>query len=68
MKLSGYRWYTANDFDERDPAAWRLLGSNDGVNWIVIDKVEGFRAISDRNKLTFSRRFAKSAKAARRSN
>ena len=68
VKLSGYRWYTANDFVERDPAAWRLLGSNDGTNWIVIDKVEGFRAISDRNKLTFSRRLTKSAKSARRSN
>ena len=55
-ELSGYRWYTANDFEDRDPGAWRLLGSNDGANWVMIDKVTGFRATSERNKLAFSRR------------
>ena len=56
VKLSRYRWYTANDFEERDPAAWRLLGSADGVNWITIDQVNGFRATSGRNALAVSRR------------
>ena len=55
-ELSGYRWYTANDFEDRDPGAWRLLGSNDGANWVMIDQVTGFRATSERNKLAFSRR------------
>ena len=55
-KLSGYRWYTANDFEERDPAAWRLLGSNDGVTWFVLNQVTYFKAASDRNKRAFSRR------------
>ena len=55
-ELSGYRWYTANDFEDRDPGTWRLLGSNDGANWVIIDQVTGFRATSERNKLAFSRR------------
>ena len=55
-KLSGYRWYTANDFEERDPAAWRFLGSNDGVTWFVLGQVTYFKATSERNKLAFSRR------------
>ena len=53
-KLSGYRWYTANDCEERDPRSWRLLGSNDGVNWVVVDKVNDFEATSDRNELAFT--------------
>ena len=56
VKLSSYRWFTANDFEERDPAAWRLLGSNDGTTWVVLDKVEGFRATSKRNRFAFGRR------------
>ena len=56
-KLSGYRWYTANDYEERDPRDWRLLGSNDGVNWLVIDMVYNFNATSDRNKLAFTAHF-----------
>ena len=56
VKLSSYRWCTANDFEERDPAAWRLLGSNDGTTWVVLDKVEGFRATSKRNRFAFGRR------------
>ena len=56
INISGYRWYTANDFEERDPAAWRLLGSNDGVTWFVLNQVTYFKAASDRNKRAFSRR------------
>ena len=56
VKLSGYRWYTANDFEERDPATWRLLGSNDGASWVVIDQVGGFRATSNRKRLAFVKR------------
>ena len=53
-KLSGYRWYTANDDEDRDPRDWRFLGSNDGVNWVVVDKVEDFEATSDRKTLAFT--------------
>ena len=62
VSLSGYRWYTANDSDDRDPAAWRLLGSHDGETWIVLDKVEGYNAPkfndSDRKALAFQRSFS----------
>ena len=54
-KILGYRWYTANDDEDRDPRDWRLLGSNDGVNWVVVDKVEDFEATSDRKKLAFTK-------------
>jgi len=53
-KLSGYRWYTANDSEDRDPRDWRFLGSNDGVNWVVVDKVEDFEATSDRQTLAYT--------------
>ena len=62
-KISGYRWYTANDDEDRDPRDWRLLGSNDGVNWVVVDKVEDFEATSDRNKLAFTAHFVLRKKA-----
>lgn len=54
-KLSGYKWYTANDDEDRDPRAWRFLGSNDGVYWVVIDKVDDFEATSERKTLAFTK-------------
>ena len=36
---------TANDAAERDPASYKLYGSNDGVNWILIK--EGPLSLSD---------------------
>ena len=56
--LSGYRWYTANDADSRDPAAWRLLASHDGVTWVTLDKVTGFNPPTERKALAFQRSFA----------
>lgn len=56
-RISGYRWYTANDYEERDPRSWRFLGSNDGVTWVVIDKVDNFNATSDRCKFAFANCF-----------
>lgn len=38
--VTGYRWTTGNDEPQRDPVAWRLEGSDDGVNWIVVDSVD----------------------------
>ena len=50
--ITGYSWYTANDFAKRDPSAWRLQGSNDGgVTWTDIDVRTGFTATSDRMAL-----------------
>jgi hypothetical protein len=36
---------TANDAVERDPASYKLYGSNDGVNWVLIS--EGPLSLSD---------------------
>ena len=58
INLSGYRWYTANDDATRDPVAWRLLASNDGVSWTTIDKVTGYNPPTDRKVLAFQRSFA----------
>lgn len=52
--ITGYSWYTANDYDSRDPAAWRLQGSNDGgVTWTDIDVRTGFSATGTRKALAF---------------
>ena len=43
---TGYSWATANDAapstgkDCNDPAVWRLLASDDGENWVELDKRE----------------------------
>lgn len=43
---TGYSWATANDAAPstgngcNDPAAWRLLASDDGENWVELDKRE----------------------------
>jgi signal transduction histidine kinase len=37
-----YALTSANDFQQRDPQDWRLLGSNDGgKNWTTLDKRQG---------------------------
>ena len=56
-EIGGYKWYTANDHEERDPSAWRLLGSNDGVMWKFICGKRGFKAPSQRNAHAFSESF-----------
>jgi autotransporter-associated beta strand protein len=33
--FDSYRWYTANDAEGRDPVAWTVETSADGVNWTV---------------------------------
>ncbi|WP_438011685.1 basic secretory protein-like protein [Sorangium sp. So ce321] len=35
--LGSYSISSANDYPERDPRAWRLLGSNDGLTWTALD-------------------------------
>lgn len=52
-QVTKYEWFTANDFEERDPAAWRLQGSNDnpdssGAIWVDLDVRSGFTATSER--------------------
>ena len=51
-QITGYSWYTANDYTVRDPSAWRLQGSNDGgATWTDIDVQTGFSAPGGRKTL-----------------
>lgn len=52
-QVTKYEWFTANDAEARDPAAWRLQGSNDnpdssGAIWVDLDVRSGFTATSER--------------------
>ena len=47
-QVTKYEWFTANDADARDPAAWRLQGSNDNSTWVDLDVQSGFSATTDR--------------------
>ena len=57
-KISGYAWYTANDYPGRNPAAWRVLASNDGASWTELDKVTHFTCNGFRTQ-AFNRSFAR---------
>ncbi len=48
--IASYSITSANDVQARDPQDWRLEGSNDGINWQVLDNRSGER---------FSQRFQK---------
>ncbi|MGN0877036.1 MAG: hypothetical protein ACI4TC_07200 [Kiritimatiellia bacterium] len=49
-EVTQYEWFTANDAEARDPAAWRLQGSNDPdvEGWVDLDVQSGFTATSTR--------------------
>ena len=52
--ITGYNWATANDrpnnwgSDERDPADWLLMGSDDGEKWVTLDKRVNYYATTAR--------------------
>ncbi|MFU8854942.1 ThuA domain-containing protein [Micromonospora sp. SL1-18] len=46
--ITRYALTSANDFDDRDPKNWTLQGSQDGQNWVDLDK---------RSNETFPQRF-----------
>ena len=56
--IYGYKWYTANDASDRDPAAWHITASNDGENWTTLDIVSGYNPTQSRKTLAFERYFA----------
>ena len=41
QKIGAYTFTSANDANTRDPNAWHLEASNDGVNWTTIDSRSG---------------------------
>jgi hypothetical protein len=50
--VSGFTITTANDFPGRDPTSYKLYGSNDGVNWTLIQ--QGSLSLSDNRYTTSS--------------
>lgn len=54
--FTGYRWATANDFQDRDPSSWTISGSQDGTTWTLLHTVTGYIATSSRN--TYNPAFA----------
>ncbi len=38
VRVIAYTVTSANDVPDRDPEAWRLLGSNDGTHWTELDR------------------------------
>ena len=47
--VNGYRICTANDSPERDPVSWRVEGSHDGANWVLVDEQTDYATTTDRN-------------------
>lgn len=47
--VTSYALTSANDMPDRDPAAWRLLGSQDGTNWTVLDERKNEPSWPERN-------------------
>ena len=47
--FNGYRWATANDFEDRDPKSWTVAGSNNGTTWTTLSTVSNFTATVARN-------------------
>lgn len=47
--FTGYRWATANDFEDRDPKSWTIAGSNNGTTWTTLSTVTNFVATTSRN-------------------
>jgi len=54
--VTQYTLTSADDFSDRDPKNWDLLGSNDGLTWTTLDTRtnEVFSARSQKNSYTFT--------------
>lgn len=46
--VGSYRWYTANDFTQRDMTDWKLYGSLDNTAWSLLSTVTGFAPTTTR--------------------
>lgn len=49
--FSGYKWYTANDEDSRDPVSWTIQGSNNGTTWTTLDTRTNVSVTNSRNTI-----------------
>jgi len=48
--VTGYSFTSANDAPERDPRAWKLEGSEDGIKWQPFDSVEAAAPFTKRDE------------------
>ena len=46
-----YSYYTGNDYEDRDPVSWTIYGSDNGINYTVIDSRNKINPPTDRNKM-----------------
>ncbi|WP_169082321.1 glycosyl hydrolase family 95 catalytic domain-containing protein [Paenibacillus sp. PL91] len=52
--IAGYSFTSANDVANRDPKDWTLKGSNDGVQWTVLDTRTNEEFASRKQKKTYT--------------
>lgn len=49
-----YRWYTANDYNTRDPISWTLSLSSDGSNWTEVSNISNATITTNRYALAWT--------------
>jgi hypothetical protein len=52
--IKGYRWYTANDYTQRDPDVWRIQCSEDNSTWITVHGPISTSVTNNRNSLAYN--------------
>jgi hypothetical protein len=52
VTFDAYRYQTANDSSNRDPVGWLVHGSNDGINWVLLDSRTGQTITATRQVFT----------------
>ena len=50
--VSGYRYVTGDDADNRDPVSWTFEGSDNGTDWTVLDTQSGATITTSRSTPT----------------
>lgn len=50
--VTGYRWATANDNEQRDPADWTVEISSDGTTWQLVSTITAYSATAARRTYT----------------
>ena len=52
--IKGYRWYTANDYTQRDPDYWRIQCSEDNSNWVTVHGPISTSVTNSRHALAYN--------------
>ena len=54
LKIYGYRWYTADDNNSRDPVSWTLSAfDDDDGTWHILDNVTSYNTTTTRKTLAY---------------